>query len=131
MKKGAGASPLILELTPQNQNPSRGSVSGHPGKPILYFSWPYIVQTVCQRPNKSCSRLNPLETLHLTIPRHSEDAPIAPITYKISQVRLQYIQHSGESAHRDLQSVISGQRKSGENPATLQSPRATHPQPTG
>jgi len=31
MKKGAGASPLFLELTPQNQNPSRGWVLATPG----------------------------------------------------------------------------------------------------
>jgi len=31
MKKGAGASPLFLELTPQNQNPSRGWDLATPG----------------------------------------------------------------------------------------------------
>jgi hypothetical protein len=31
MKKGAGASPLFLELTPQNRNPSRGWVPATPG----------------------------------------------------------------------------------------------------
>jgi hypothetical protein len=46
MKKGAGASPLFLELTPQNQNPSRGWVPATPGSQSCLLQG--IEQIVCQ-----------------------------------------------------------------------------------
>ena len=96
MKKGAGASPLF-ELTPQKTGTESRFGSGHPGKPILYFSCRYIVQTVCQRFPKEANPYNPFEKRDLTFRRQSKLGSIAPVTYKISQVRLQYIQHSGDS----------------------------------
>jgi hypothetical protein len=39
MKKGAGASPLSLELTPLNRNPSRGWVPATPGSQSCNVAW--------------------------------------------------------------------------------------------
>src|SRR6202012_1136387 len=88
--------PSSITDPPKPESESRFG-SGHPGKPILYFSCRYVVQTVCQRFPKEANPYNPFEKRDLTFRRQSKLGSIAPVTYKISQVRLQYIQHSGDS----------------------------------
>ena len=100
-EKGGWCKPPSSRTDPPKPESESRFGSGHPGKPILYFSWPYIVQTVCQRWNETRKPCKPLQNIDLTFRRQPNLGPIAVVTYKISQVRLRYIQHSGDSHLRD------------------------------
>jgi hypothetical protein len=87
----------FLELTPQNQNPSRGWVSGHPGKPIL-FCYHGVEQIVCQRGSRFANRISLLKSRDLRGIRAASCNLLHSPIYKISQERRCYIHSLGEPA---------------------------------
>jgi hypothetical protein len=94
MKKGAGASPLFLELTPQNQNPSRGWVPATPGSQSCLLTG--IEQTVCQRWTQMSDRIRPMKRWDLVIGTNIKVNFSLVRIYKISQENRCYIHSLGD-----------------------------------
>jgi hypothetical protein len=59
-EKGGWCKPPSSRTDPPKPESQSRLGSGHPGKPILYFSWPYIMQTVCQRSAETHKPRKPL-----------------------------------------------------------------------